>query len=155
MTTRNAVVVTLAIVMLYVASASTATSGQSLLGQTGASPSDGSGWISLTTPRDFHRDDRLRLTVGGTASRILVRLLPKGGDPGTPVGLLGGPVEVPENRIVEIVLEEDRKGVVQISVHGGSNPYGQYPLGADNGPATLVGAVRAVIPALDVPVGKP
>jgi hypothetical protein len=45
-------------------------------------------------------------------------------------------VAVPENRIVEVTLNEDRKGIIQISVHGGENPFDEYRL-AGNGPAKL------------------
>ena len=64
-------------------------------GVVGSSNRWGSGWIDLDVTMDFKTGDRLRLTIGGTANKIKVRL------------------------------------------HGGSNPWGAFPLGGGNGPATL------------------
>jgi len=116
---------------------STETGVQFLVGETGFSSQWGSGWIDLPTPTDFAAGDRLRLKIGGTASKIVVRLLQKGISPESSTGMLGGAIPVPENRIVEVALDTDRKGIIQISVHGGSNPWGKFPLGGNNGPATL------------------
>lgn len=106
-------------------------------GEIGSSSRWGSGWLDLATTTNFMRGDRLRLKIGGTADKILVRLLPKGGSPDSSVGIIGGAIIVPENRIVEVVLDTDRKEIIQISVHGGPNPWGKFPLGGGNGPATL------------------
>jgi len=108
-----------------------------LAGETGHSSRWGSGWQDLPTPTDFGGGDRLRLRIGGTASKILVRLLPRGVSPDSSVGVMGGALSVPDSRVVEIVVDSDRKNVVQISVHGGPNPWGRFRLGPDNGPATL------------------
>lgn len=111
-----------------------------LAGEIGSSSHWGSGWLDLATVTDFAAGDVLRLRIGGTASKVLVRLLPEGKFPDSTVGIVGGAVTVPENRIVEVVLDEDRKGIIQISVHGGPNPWGGFPLGGGNGPATLEAA---------------
>jgi hypothetical protein len=111
-----------------------------LAGEIGSSSRWGSGWIDLATTTDFAKGDRLRLKIGGTAAKILVRLLPKGVSPDSPQGIISGVITVPENRIIEVVLATDRKGIVQISVHGGPNPWGRYPLGGGNGPATIEAA---------------
>jgi len=116
---------------------STETSVQLLVGETGFSSQWGSGWIDLATPTDFAAGDHLRLRIGGTANKIVVRLLQKGISPESSAGMLGGAITVPENRIVEVALDTDRKGIIQISVHGGPNPWGRFPLGGDNGPATV------------------
>lgn len=108
-----------------------------LAGKYGSSSEWGSGWLDLATTTNFMRGDRLRLTIGGTADTILVRLLPKGKSPGSSVGIVAGAITVPENRIVEVVLDTDRKGIIQISVHGGPKPWGKFPLGGGNGAATL------------------
>ena len=113
---------------------------QFLAGECGSSPRWGSGWLDLATITDFAAGDLLRLRIGGTANKILVRLLPEGKFPDSSVGILGDPVTVPENQIVEVVLNKDRKGVIQISVHGGPNPWGKFPLGGGNGPATIEAA---------------
>jgi len=111
-----------------------------LIGETGSSWHWGSGWLDLATPTDFMKGDRLRLKIGGTATKILVRLLPKGISPDLPQGIIGGVITVPESRIVEVSLDTDHKEIIQISVHGGPNPWGMYPLGGSNGPATLAAA---------------
>lgn len=118
----------------------TAKAAELLSGETGASSQWGSGWLDLDSPTDFKSRDKLRLTIGGTAKKIKVRLLPKGRSPDSTAGMLRGVVTVPENRTVEVVLQDDRPQVVQISVHGGANPWGKYPLGGGNGPATLESA---------------
>ncbi|MBZ0193240.1 MAG: hypothetical protein K8F34_16330 [Candidatus Kuenenia stuttgartiensis] len=110
---------------------------QLLAGEIGSSSRWGSGWLDLAAITDFAKGDRLRLQIGGTANKVLVRLLPEGRFPDSSVGIVGGAVTVPENRIVEVVLDEDRKGIIQISVHGGPNPWGRFRLGGGNGPATL------------------
>ncbi len=127
----------------------TGASIQTLAGESGSSPRWGSGWLDLATITDFAAGDLLRLRIGGTASKVLVRLLPEGKFPDSSVGILGGPVTVPENRIVEVVLDKDRKGIIQISVHGGPNPWGKFPLGGGNGLATID---SAEIQRVSVPV---
>ncbi len=113
-----------------------------LTGAVGASSRWGSGWIDLEKPTDFKQGDKLKLTIGGAAENIVVRLLSKGDSPDDPAGIEGSRVLVPPSRIVQVTLKEDHRRVVQISVHGGPNPWGKYPLGGDNGPATLLGAER-------------
>lgn len=111
-----------------------------IAGEYGSSPRWGSGWLDLAMVTDFAAGDVLRLRIGGTASKILVRLLPEGKFPDSSVGIVDGPVTVPENRIVEVVLDRNWENIIQISVHGGPNPWGKFPLGGDNGPATLEAA---------------
>lgn len=108
-----------------------------LPGSIGQSTQWQSGWIDLSTMTDFKAGETLALSIGGTAKNIIVRLLSKGVAPDTPSGVDGGVVAVPEDRIVKIKLKEDHKNVIQISVHGGPNPWGLFPLGGGNGPATL------------------
>lgn len=113
-------------------------SWQSLQGNFGASPEWGSAWIDLSLPTDFRKGDSLRLTLDGSAIRMLVRFLPLGVDPNQAVGILAGkPFEIPENKTVTLTLEEDHQRITQISVHGGPNPWGSFTLGAGNGPVTL------------------
>ncbi len=107
-----------------------------LLGEIGSSPRWGSGWLDLEAPTDFLKGDRVRIKVGGSASKILVRLLSKGRSPDTSVGLIGGTITIPEDRIVEVTLKYGRKEIIQVSVHGGPNPW-NIPLGGGNGPATI------------------
>lgn len=126
--------------VLPVIAYSTESSTQLIAGETGSSSRWGSGWLDLGTVTDFTTGDQLRLTIGGTAKKILVRLLAKGQSPDSSSGIVGGAVTVPQNRVVEVELQTDRKNIIQISVHGGSNPWGRFPLGGGNGPATIEAA---------------
>lgn len=110
---------------------------ETIMGTTGSSSQWGSGWMVLAPPMDFAKGDKLRVTLGGTAKKIVLRLLPKNQSPDSSAGVVGGPIDVPANRVVEVVLTEDRKQVSQISVHGGPNPWNEYDLGGNNGPATI------------------
>ena len=107
-------------------------------GSIGVSERWGSGWIDLDKMMDFQKRDHLRLKIGGEARRAIVRFLEEGRNPNDPVGI-DQIVTIPENRIVEIELKNGYRNVIQISIHGGPNPWGLYPLGGGNGPATLLG----------------
>ena len=107
-----------------------------LEGTIGSDSQWGSGWLNLSTPTDFAEGTRLRVRVGGTAKKIFVRLLARGVSPSSSQGIVGGAFTVPENRVVEVRLDTDRKRIIQISVHGGPNPWNKS-LGANNGSATL------------------
>ena len=117
-------------------------SAEAIMGTTGSAPQWGSGWMVLTPSMDFTKGEKLRVTVGGSAKKILVRLLPKNQPPDTSAGVVGGPIDVPKTRIVEVTLPEDRKQVSQISVHGGPNPWNEYDLGGNNGAATIKAVER-------------
>lgn len=108
------------------------------------------GWLNPEVPQNFDRGDLLYLTIGGTARYIVVQLLPEGETFGTPAGVLRGTTPkvnnafrtyVPSNRIVRIRIDSQHSKIVQIVVHGGQHPFA-FPLGRDNGPATLVHAER-------------
>lgn len=109
-----------------------------------AAPQWGCGWCDFATPVSFAKGERLRLAVGGSATKIIVRFLPISGKgkEATPIGALPAPYEVPESRFVEVVVPYDTSPIIQISVHGGLNPWNQYPLVAGNGPATLTSVER-------------
>jgi|RhiMethySRZTD1v2_1073278.scaffolds.fasta_scaffold60450_4 hypothetical protein len=109
---------------------------QPLNGSIGAAVQYGSGWIDFPQPVDFAKGERLRLVIGGTAGKILVRMLAKGQARDSSDGLVGGPIEVPKTRVIELTLGEHRAEVIQISVHGGPNPWGKFPM-PGNGPAAL------------------
>lgn len=117
--------------------AASETKGSPLIGQKGASAQWGSGWIDLASPVDLAKGDLLRLKVGGSAQKVMVRCLAKGQSPDSTKGLVGDAVIVPKDRIINVRLDSSQSNVVQISVHGGPNPWGMYPLGQSNGPATL------------------
>ena len=114
---------------------------ESLPGHLGSDAQRGRGWIDLDRPTDFKQGETLKLKVGLTATRVLVRLLKKYDDPNEPNGIVGGIVEVPKDRTILITLREDHPSTIQISVNGGPNPW-KYLLGIDNGPATLESAER-------------
>jgi len=114
-----------------------------LKGDIGASAKSGSGWLVLHPPVSFKHGERIMIKVGGTADKVIVRFLPKGGSPDDPVGIDGGAQPVPPtDRTIYVTLQYDHPDTEQISVHGGSNPWGLYPLGENNGPATILSAQR-------------
>lgn len=114
--------------------------------QPGASPQYGSGWCEFTNAVDLKKGERIRLAVGGAAQRVIVRLLPKGADPTTTVGVIPTVMTVPTTRFLEITLPYDAPLTIQISVHGGASPWNQYPLGPNNGAATISGMERLSSP---------
>lgn len=114
---------------------------QNVSGTPGASSQWGSGWIDVPTTTEFKKGENLRLALGGTATKVLVRILRTGESPDDPTGIVGQ-FDVPKSRTVEVTLKEDLKSIKQISVHGGPNPWGRFPLGGGNGPATLTSIER-------------
>lgn len=140
--TRNVALILVTVVFTLV---TTQVAAQGALTCTpGAAPQWGSGWCDFSTPVRFAKGERLRLAVGGSAMKIIVRFLPMSGKgkEDTPIGVIPVPYAVPQSRLVEVVVPHDTSGIIQISVHGGPNPWNQYPLGAGNGPATLTGVER-------------
>jgi hypothetical protein len=113
-----------------------------LKGRIGSSEKWGSGWIDLDKMTDFKPGDKLKLRIGGTAEKIVVRFLAKDEDPNDPAGIDGGIIKVPESRVVQVTLEAGHEHIVQISVHGGPSPWNLYSLGGGNGPAKIVSAER-------------
>lgn len=109
-----------------------------LKGTIGISEQSDSSWLNLEKAKDFKKGEWLRLKIGGTSKKIVVRFLSKKTDPNTPSGVDGDVIEIPKDRIIDIVLEENHKDVVQISVHGGTNPWGLFFLGPGNGSATIL-----------------
>src|ERR671921_424815 len=83
----------LAIVLLWAPCLAVA---EPLAGTLGAAAQYGSGWIDFPQPVDFAKGDRLRLVIGGTATKILVRMLAKGQARDGSDGLVGGPIDVPK-----------------------------------------------------------
>ena len=136
----RAVVITGALLFLGSATSSLAAQ-RSLVGNLGSSGQWHCGWMDLSPPADFSRGDTLRLQIGGDAQRIVVRLLPKGSKPDSDAGIVERSVAVPANRIVDVVLKDARKKIIQISVHGGPKPWDKYDLGKGNGDATLESVV--------------
>ena len=116
---------------------------QELQGNAGVSLEHGSAWIDLSSPVDFKEGDKLRLTLMGRATKVLVRFLPQGSNPDQPVGIASGarPFEVPKSGVVVLTLEEDHARTIHISVHGGPRPWG-ISLGERNGPVTQLSVER-------------
>jgi hypothetical protein len=112
--------------------------GEVLHGSVGKDLHWGSGWIDLA-PTNFFKGDQLRLSVGGTARKIVVRLLEDPQRADSPEGVIGI-FPVGQDRVVIVPIDADRKGIRQLSVHGNPTPWNLYKLGEGNGPATLSGA---------------
>lgn len=88
----------------------------------GESPQPGVNEVAFAQPVNFVRGERLLLNVGGSASQVQVYM----GD-----AAVGGMVDVPASRTVEVLLPEDKNGVSQLYVHG-------------NGPASIVQLERII-----------
>jgi hypothetical protein len=101
-----------------------------------------SGWCSFTSPIAFEKGDRLSLTVVGDATQVIVRLLPKDANPNTATGAISKPFAIPPNRKIELTIADKTLPITQISVHGGPNPWGLYPLSPNNKGATITGVER-------------
>jgi hypothetical protein len=104
----------------------------------GDSPRWGSAWCDLSPPQDFPAGTALEITLAtGGAKRVLVRLLPDGQSPDDPIGIIGGPIDVPSNNIVRVLIPTSQNSIKQISVHGGAAPWNMN-LGSSNGNAKIV-----------------
>ncbi len=108
---------------------------------TGEISSDsGAGWqsarLDLSPQEDFATGDQFQIKLGGDATVVLVRLLPKHASAGKKVGVVGGKREVPEDRVIRFQLEGARRQVKQISVHAGKKAWDEE-LGPDNGTVTI------------------
>lgn len=99
-----------------------------------------SAWIDVTPPMELPSGTKVRVKVGGTAQRMILRVLRVGDDENTLIGVTGDIIDIPENREVEVTLDNTFSNVRQISVHGGSNPFGSFPMGDENGHVTLISA---------------
>lgn len=106
---------------------------QELFGTIGMSAQWKSAWIDFDKPMNFRRGDRLRISLGGNASKVIVRLLSVREDANSPAGVVGRPMSVDLNGEVVVELHNDYTGIKQISVHGGENPWGVYPMQPGNG----------------------
>lgn len=115
---------------------------QAIVGAIGSSSQWGSGWMDIAPAIDLKKGETLRIRIGGSAEKVLVRLLPRGVSPESDAGIAGGPIVVPRTRVIDVSLQQEHKQIVQISVHGGPNPWGKFPLGGGNGPASVVSVER-------------
>ena len=109
---------------------------QSLDGFYDASSRWGSGWIDLRQPMVLESGTCLQFTIGGTASRVIIRFLRVDDDPNRPVGIVGGIHHVPKSRELVVKLSRNFPNIRQVSIHGSSKAW-HYDLGGTNGPATL------------------
>jgi hypothetical protein len=125
--------------MLAVVVAAIAQSPEVLRGSVGRDPRWNSGWIDFSRPTNFYKGDQLRLTIGGTATKVVVRLLDDPRRADSQEGVVGV-FTVSTDRTLRVTLDVDYRLIQQISVHGGPNPWNLYDLGGANGPATLSAA---------------
>lgn len=121
----------------------TGASAEQLTGKIGSAsgPDWQSSWIDLTKAANFQRGEKLKITLRGSAENIVVRLLPSGAHPSSSDGIVGEVWKMPKDGILQVQLPEERRNVVQISVHGGQKAW-DISLGSRNGPVTLVGVER-------------
>jgi hypothetical protein len=126
----------LAAVLVIIAASAFAQSLEALHGSAGKDVRWNSGWFDFTQPTNFFKGDQLRLSVGGTATKVVVRFLDDPRRADSPEGVIGV-FPVGPDRSVRITLDSDYKGILQVSTHGGPNPWNLYDLGGSNGAATL------------------
>ena len=125
--------------LVFVAALAFPQTTEALHGSAGKDVRWNSGWIDFTQPINFSKGDQLRLSVGGAANKVVVRFLDDSRRADSPEGVIGV-FPVGADRIVRITLDADYRGIQQISVHGGPNPWNLYDLGGGNGAATLSAA---------------
>ncbi len=82
-----------------------------------------SSYMQLNTPRNFMKGEQLRITLRGKAKRVYVRLLPKGADATTSIGIIGKRIRVPQNGVITVKLESTYRNIQQISVHSGREAF--------------------------------
>jgi hypothetical protein len=109
---------------------------QRIEGLTGTSRPYFSGWLDFKA-RDFQNGDRIVVTVGGTATSVLLRLKEENGDANQPDIVVAEKLVVGKDRTVEVTLTSDYKKITQVSAHGGPRPFGIYDLTPSNGYATV------------------
>jgi hypothetical protein len=111
---------------------------QPLEGSIGSLPGDSwySSWLNLNPPRNFNTGDQLNIQLTGNARNVVVRLLPVGVSPDSPVGIVGGIRLVPANGMVTVVLDRTYNNIRQISVHSSTAAW-KIQLGANNGNADI------------------
>ena len=124
---------------ILIALAAIAQTAEGLRGTTGKDPRWYSGWLDLASVTNFAKGDQLRLSIGGSATKVVIRLLDDPRKADSAEGVIGV-FSVGSDRIVRITLDIDYKGIQQISAHGGPSPWNLYDLGGGNGPATLTAA---------------
>lgn len=118
-------------------------SAEQLTGKIGlaSGPEWQSSWIDLTNATNFRKGEKLKIMVRGSAENVVVRLLPSGAHPTSSDGIIGNVTKVPKDGVLQVQLSEDRRNVVQISVHGGQKAW-DISLGGKNGPVTLISVER-------------
>jgi hypothetical protein len=114
---------------------------QRISGSPGVDDQYASGYIDFAKVQSFLQGEQLRLKIGGTAQKVVVRLLPSGGNPTSAIGVLDE-YSVPKDRVLILRLSSAHVDIRQLSVHGGPKPWDLYDLGGGNGPATLLSAER-------------
>jgi hypothetical protein len=123
-------------ILVIIAASCFAQSPEALRGSAGKDVRWNSGWFDFVQPANFFKGDQLRLSVGGAATKVVVRFLDDPHRADSSEGVVGV-YAVGSDRSVRITLDSDYKGILQVSVHGGPNPWNLYELGGGNGAATL------------------
>lgn len=127
---------TIAVLSIALASHMGGVSAQQLNCTLGTSERWNSGWCDLEPPVTFSNGICLKLGIGGTATKVVVRILGNGQDPNQPVGIATDAMSIPTDRQLIINLKRQYPNSSQVSVHGGKAAW-HIKLGDSNGPATL------------------
>ena len=128
---------TLTLMVAAISVCSHAAYAEPLPGHSASSEGSCSSWLDLPGLIDFRHGEVLGFEIGSNGSarvsKVLIRFLPKNGNPESDAGV-DGSIDLPQSDgMVQYTLREDHPSTVQISVHGGLNPWGKYPLVEGNG----------------------
>lgn len=107
----------LACVLIIVAAACVAQSPEALRGSAGKDVRWNSGWFDFAQPANFFKGDQLRLSVGGAATKVVVRFLDDPRRADSPEGVVGV-YSVGPDRSVRITLDSDYKGILNLCSWG-------------------------------------
>jgi serine/threonine protein kinase len=115
------------------------TEWSSFKGTIGADVEIGSGWMDFGNPIQLPKGTKLRLTLGGDAECVAIRLLEASVSPDMNTGVVHEEKGLPSNRVIDFVIGADYENVIQLSVHG-RRPWNHCSSVAENGAATITKA---------------
>jgi hypothetical protein len=102
----------------------------------GSSAKWGSGSCSLKPAITLNKGQCVRVTVGGTAKQVILRVIRAGENPGKENTFLGEKVTLGPGRMVVVEVPKDLDKVKTINVHGGKRAW-SVVFDEGNGPATV------------------
>ena len=94
-------------------------------------------YMNLKQPRDFIKDEQLRIRLSGNAKSVYVRLLPKGAVSTNPTGIIDKRIHVPQEGVITVKLDKAYPNIQQVSVHSGHQAF-QKLISSFNGNADII-----------------